>query len=131
MPKTWEQKFASGHPPKRVVLTAPFAGVPAGATMLVANPPVVEERIRRIPRGETLTIPAFRAALAAEAGTDTACPTSTAIFLRIVAERALEHLAAGREPAPFWRVVGPETPLAAKLSCGAGFIVARRAEEAQ
>jgi hypothetical protein len=131
MRKTWEQKYATGRPPKRVVLTAPYAGAPAGATMLVANPEMVEAGIRRIPRGHSTTIPAFREALAKDAGADTTCPTSTAIFLRIVAERALEHLAAGKRPTPFWRVIGPDTPLASRLSCGPAFIAARLAEEAQ
>jgi hypothetical protein len=49
------------------------------------------------------------------------CPVTTAIYLRVVAEAALQELAAGKaidEVTPFWRVVTPDTKVAAKLSCG-------------
>ncbi len=131
MPKSWDQKFGGAKPPHVVVLDKPFAGVPAGAKLFIASPALLEERLRAIPRGETRDPAAIRAELAAENGAAATCPVSTSIFLRIVAERAMEQAAAGQDPAPFWRAIGPETPLARKLSCGPDEIRHRRALEAQ
>lgn len=77
---------------------------------------------------------ALRAELVARHGADATCPVSTAIFLRIVAEAALEEIAKGRPPAqvtPFWRVIAPGSSIASKLSCGDEFISIMRSMEAQ
>jgi hypothetical protein len=126
MPKTWDQKFRGAKPPHVTVLEKPFAGLTPGQRLFIASPPLLEDRIRAIPPGQSIEVTALRAALATEHGADATCPTSTAIFLRIVAERALER---PEDPAPFWRVVAPDAPLARKLSCGPDFIRHRRALE--
>ena len=75
----------------------------------------------------------MRAALAKKNKAEATCPISTAIFVRIVAECALERIAGGEAVGavpPFWRLVDPEGPLAKKLSCGPEFIAAQRALEA-
>lgn len=129
---SWEQKYAGAKPPHVAVLEKPFAGLAAGNHLFIAAPPLIEARVRAVPRGATQTVLALRAALAREHGADATCPTSTRIFLRIVAERALERMAIGDpDPAPFWRVIDPDSPLAGKLTCGRVFVEARRAEEAQ
>lgn len=129
MPKSWGEKYRSAKPPHVTVLAKPFAGVGAGQALFIASPSLLDARIRAIPAGRTLDPVALRADLARENGAVATCPTSTAIFLRIVAERALERLA--EDPTPFWRVIAPESPLAQKLSCGSDFIRHRRALEAQ
>lgn len=129
MPKSWDQKYRGAKPPHVTVLTKPFAGVGAGERLFIASPPLLDERIRGIPPGRTQDPVALRAELARENGASATCPTSTAIFLRIVAERALERLQ--DDPTPFWRVIPPDSPLARKLSCGPDFIRHRRALEAQ
>ena len=100
--------------------------------MLVATPLEVEGYMRAVPAGETRTIQQMRDDLARAHGADLTCPMSTSIFARIAAEAALEEVQMGRtteEITPFWRVIGPETPLAKKLSCGAAFVAERRAAE--
>jgi hypothetical protein len=129
MPKSWDEKYRSAKPPHVTVLSKPFAGVGAGQALFIASPPLLDARIRAIPPGRTLDPVAMRADLARENGAVATCPTSTAIFLRIVAERALERLA--DDPTPFWRAIAPTSPLARKLSCGPDFIRHRRALEAQ
>ena len=129
MPKSWDEKYRGAKPPHVTVLQKPFAGVGAGARLFIASPPLLDARIRAIAPGRTLDPVALRAELARENGAAATCPTSTAIFLRIVAERALERLAA--DPTPFWRVIAPDSPLARKLSCGPDFIRHHRALEAQ
>ena len=129
MPKSWDEKYRGAKPPHVTVLAKPFAGVGAGQALFIASPALLDARIRAIPPGRTLDPVALRADLARENGAAATCPTSTAIFLRIVAERALERLA--EDPTPFWRVIAPASPLARKLSCGPDFIRHRRALEAQ
>jgi hypothetical protein len=133
MRKTWQQKFHGAKPAHVAVLDKAYAGVPAGARLLIASPPVVDGYVRAIPPGEVRTVARMRADLAAAHGADATCPTSTAIFLRIVAEIAAEKLRDGRptaEVTPFWRVVDANSALARKLACGPELIEVRRGLEA-
>lgn len=101
--------------------------------MLISSPAQVRDLIATIPAGEVLDSKTLRARLAQNAGAEIACPTSTGIFVRIVAEVALEEINEGRDPrevAPFWRVIDPDSPAAAKLSCGSQFLREMRSKEA-
>ena len=132
MRKTWTQKLDNGRDPKVVILPKPYCGVQAGAKLFVGTPRLVKQFIEAIPPGESTTVTRMRDDLAGEAGADVTCPTSTGIFVRIVAEAALEELAAGKrqtEITPFWRVVDETSPVASKLSCGPSFIRKMRASE--
>ena len=129
MPKSWEQKVHGAKAPHVAVLDKPFAGLRPGQRLFIASPALLDARIRAIPPGRTVEVTALRAELARENVADATCPTSTAIFLRILAERALERQVAGEAPTPFWRVIAPESPLAAKLSCGPDLIRHHRALE--
>lgn len=131
-PKTWADKMQA-RPPHKVVLKTPFAGVPAGATLLISCPLEVEHYLRtQVPPGQTRAVQQMRRELAALHGADASCPVSTAIFLRTVAEAAWDQIEAGTpatEVAPFWRVVEPESPLAGKLRAGRQWIAQQRAAE--
>lgn len=131
--KSWQDRFNGAKPPHVSVLRTPFAGVPAGGRLFIADPTLLDEWIASLPRGWTDAIGTFRETMAARHGAAATCPASTGIFLRIVAERACEQIASGRQPAevtPFWRVIEPQSALAAKLSCGADFIATQRKIEA-
>ena len=133
--KTWTEKLDNGRTTKLVVLSKPFCGAAAGSVMLVSTPREVEAYIRAIPAGTTVSATTLRDDLAALHGAQVTCPTSTGIFLRIVAEAALEQVAAGaewKEVAPFWRAIEPDSATAQKLSSGTGpeFIRRMRSEEA-
>ncbi len=133
MPKSWTQKAASARPAHVAVLEKAFAGVPAGARLLIPSPPLIEAYLRAIPRGEVRPITQLRAELAAAEAADATCPVTTAIHTRIVAEIATEALDAGLPPeavVPFWRVVEPRSDLARKLSIGPAGIERLRAAEA-
>lgn len=131
-PKTWKQKM-DAKPPHMVVLDKNFAGVPAGARLLISCPKEVETYLRtRVPVGETREVQQMRRELAVEHGADAACPVSTSIFLRTVAEAAWDQIEAGAstvDVAPFWRVVDPKSPLAKKLRAGATWIEQQRLAE--
>ena len=131
-PKTWQQKMQA-KPPHTVVLEKDFAGVPAGARLLISCPLEVEHYLRtQVPPGETRAIQQMRRELARLHSAEAACPVSTAIFLRTVAEAAWDQIEAGTpaaQVAPFWRVVEPGTPLAKKLRAGSDWIAQQRAAE--
>ena len=132
--KSWTAKFRSRTEPEVAVLEKPFAGVPAGARLLISTPARIAAYVAAIPAGETRDVAAMRADLAAQAGADATCPMTTGMFARIAAEAALEEVAAGAklaEVTPFWRLIDPESPLAGKLSCGRDLIRTMRAAEAQ
>lgn len=123
--KSWTEKLDAGREPKVARMEKAFAGIPVGALMLVSTPREVLEFVKRIPEGRAVTQAELRARIAKKHHADAACPISTGIFVRIVAESAWEQIQAGKAPsevAPFWRVVEPKSPLAKKLTCGVGFV---------
>jgi hypothetical protein len=130
--KTWKEKFANAKPAHVTVLEKAFGGAPAGARLAISTPADIAKLLAKTKPGETLTLPDLRAKIATYMKADAACPLTTSIFLRIVAEAALEDLEAGAatdKVTPFWRAIDPNTPLAAKLSCGvAGLTRLRKAD---
>ncbi len=129
--KTWTEKL--GHPEKPHLTTLPKSiwGAQAGDVLLISTPNDIKSYIEKIRPGETTSVQAMRADLAGEKEAATTCPLTTGIFLRIVAEAALERLELGEEPTPFWRVVDPKSPLAKKLSCGPDWIASKRLTESR
>ena len=114
------------------MLNVTFGGMPEGSRMLIASPKVIDEYVRGVPEGTAVSPPVLRRDLAHAHDADVTCPVTTGIFLRVVAEAALERLATGvseDEITPFWRVVEPKSPLAKKLSCGPELIERLRAKE--
>jgi alkylated DNA nucleotide flippase Atl1 len=75
-------------------------------TLLIPHPTNVDAEIRKIRRGKVITQAELRERLARAAGADKACPITTGMFVRIVAEAAEEKLRAGKvRVTPYWRVV--------------------------
>ena len=131
--KTAREKLAAKKEIKKVVLDKPFGGVKAGETMFVATPQIVDAYIRSIPHGKTETIPEMRDALAAAESCSGTCPMSTSIFVRMVAEAALEDIADGKpvsEVSPFWRMITSKDKMAKKLNVDPAWIDEQRALEA-
>ena len=132
MAQTAIERLNKAKSPKVVILEKDFAGIRAGNRMFVATPKIVDEFINKIPYGRFITMPELRADLAIEYDCDATCPVSTAIFLRVVAEAALEHLEQGAKTAditPFWRVVAPGDKVSARLPIDQKWLEARRQEE--
>jgi len=130
--KTWNDKLDNGREPKVVRLEKAFAGIPAGARMLVSTPREVDALVKKIPEGRLVPQDELRRKLAIRHGADATCPISTGIFLRISSEAAWEEIQKGQDPSavtPFWRAVAPGSPLARKLSCGEGFLKKMQAHE--
>jgi hypothetical protein len=130
--KSWGSRLNQSKAPVVKLLEIDFAGLKSGTTMLVSSPQEVATYINQLPLGTTRTITQMRADLAQQHAADGTCPVSTAIFLRVVAEAALEQLEKGASVesiTPFWRVVDPADRVAKKLTCGPDFIKAQRARE--
>ena len=87
--------------------------------MLIPSPLDVEALIRKTPRGKTITPAEIRDKLAKAAGVNCACPMTTGIFVRIVAEAAAEEARAGKSRiTPYWRVVRDDGSLHEKFPGG-------------
>ena len=132
--KTAREKLAIAKQTKKVVMDKAWAGMKPGDHMFVATPQIVDAYIKTIPHGETRTIPVMRSELAEAENCDATCPMSTAIFVRMVAEAALEDLAEGKtvsEVSPFWRMITSQDKMAAKLNIDPAWIDEQRELEAR
>jgi hypothetical protein len=131
--KTWVQKRESAKEPHVDTLRSAFAGLPAGAALLIPSPNLVAEYVREIPQGQARTIAEMRAALAQRFAADGTCPMTSAMFLRIAAEASLEERtetgAAAHTLLPFWRILDRKSPVTGKLSCGPEFVEQMRESE--
>ena len=117
--KSWREKMETDQQPKIVNLPPEGWKKMGGSTMLVSTPRDVEALIRMIPKGKLVTSALLRQKLAADAGAECACPTSTGIFVRIAAEAAEEDRAAGaKRITPYWRVIAKDGSLNEKYPGG-------------
>lgn len=101
-----------------MLLDKPYAGIPAGTELLISSPQAVDAWVRTIPKGTLSSVTEMRHALAAAAACRACCPTSSAIFLRIVAEAAWDEILEGAslsQVAPFWRLIDPDSAMARRL----------------
>src|SRR5262245_42473946 len=130
--KTWREKLDIDRKPEVVRISKGYAGIPAGAHVLVSTPQEVDRFIKRIREGHFVPPGEVRRRLAAKHGAETACPLATGIFLRIASEAAWEEIRKGTDPGkvtPFWRVVPPASSLAKKLACGPAFVKKMQLQE--
>ena len=132
MGQTATERLNRAKSSKRVVLKTDFAGLNAGSSMFVATPKIVDDYVNQLPVGQFISMPELRADLAIEHYCDATCPLTTAIFLRLVAEAALEQLESGSEienVTPFWRVVAPGDQVSSRLPVNRQWLERRRNDE--
>lgn len=114
----WREKLEKPQQPKLVEVPPKMSQFGKG-TMLVPTPKLVDELIRRIPKGKLVTVGELRRKLAADFAADVTCPLTTGIFVRIAAEAAEEDRANGRRRiTPYWRVVKEDGSLNPKYPGG-------------
>lgn len=126
------EKLQQKKEPKKVKLEFDFAGIKAGQTMFVGTPQMVDKYIRSIPHGQSRTIRGLRNELARRNKCDAMCPVSTSIFIRMVAEAAIEEMGDGKtvsDVAPFWRVLVSEDKITKKLSIDPHWVDEQRSLE--
>ena len=135
----WREKMERPQEPKLVQVPPKMARFGKGM-MLIPTPKLVDAVVRQVPRGRLVTVSEIRRKLAADFSADVACPLTTGIFIRIVAEAAEEDRASGRKRvAPYWRVIKDDGSLNAKFPggieqqsrylCGEGCVTARRGKK--
>ena len=123
--KSWIEKRDCSKSPQVKVLDKDFAGMKKGIKMLISSPQDVDAFIRSLPSEKNITPAEMRVMLAKKHNADVTCPVSTGIFIRIVAEAALEEIQAGKkrsEVTPFWKVVTASSPTAKKMGITPGFL---------
>lgn len=119
--KTWRQKLEEDHPNHGKIVPIPrkFEKRFGHGTMLIPSPRAVDAILRKVRKGKVLTQSALRERLAADGGADSACPMTTGIFVRIVAEAAEEDARAGKKRiTPYWRLVRDDGKLIEKFPGG-------------
>lgn len=131
--KTARDKLKAKKDLKKVKLEHDFAGIKAGQMMFVATPKIVDTYIKKIPYGETRSIPALRRELARRYKCDASCPVSTSIFIRLSAQVALEDIENGTpetDVSPFWRVLTSKDKITKKLNVDPAWVDQKREIEA-
>lgn len=121
MPKGgWRKKMERPAQPQ-IVEQVPANGPKSFGTgsMVIVTPMLIDGLVRQIPLGELTTIGELRKKFAQQFETDTTCPLTTGIFLRIVAENAEEERNNGRaDITPYWRVVRDDGTMIDKFPGG-------------
>jgi alkylated DNA nucleotide flippase Atl1 len=116
---SWREKLEKPQDPKVVDIPPKLSRFGKG-TMLIPTPKLVDDLIRKVPKGKLVTIGELRRKLAAEFEADVTCPLTTGIFVRIAAEAAEEDRANGRQRlTPYWRVIKDDGSLNPKFPGGA------------
>jgi hypothetical protein len=110
-PATWEKRFG-------------------GRRVLVPTPLLVDGLIRKVKKGNLITVTQIRKQFAEDFKADSTCPLTTGIFVRIAAETAEEDLRNGKNQiTPYWRVLGADGSLNPKLPGGVKAQAAHLEEE--
>lgn len=116
---TWRAKLEKKQEPRIVGIPPKMQKRFGEGTMLIPTPLLVDKLIRKIPEGKLVTTTEIRKRLAEDFDTDTTCPLTTGIFIRIVAEVAEEDRAAGKKIiSPYWRVLKKDGSLNEKFPGG-------------
>lgn len=118
---TWRDKRDRVHPNHgKIMPVPPSMQRSCGAgTMLIPSPRTVDQIVRTVRKGSVLTLGELRSRLARRAGADSACPLTTGIFVRVVAEAAEEDRRDGKKRiTPYWRLVRDDGSLIEKFPGG-------------
>jgi len=135
----WREKLEKPQEPKVVQIPPKMSRFGKG-TMLIPTPMLVDELIRKVPKGKLITSSELRRKLASDFATNVTCPLTTGIFVRIAAEAAEEDRTNGkRRLTPYWRVVKDDGGLNPKYPGGVdaqarnlraeGFTVTRKGQK--
>jgi 6-O-methylguanine DNA methyltransferase, DNA binding domain len=115
---SWREKLEKPQEPKLVNVPPKMSRFGSG-TMLIPTPLLVDDVIRKVPKGKLVTVSEIRRKLAREFSADVTCPLTTGIFIRIAAEAAEEDRINGRKRVtPYWRVVKDDGSLNPKFPGG-------------
>jgi len=116
--KSWTEKLADNKGLPRVEKISEKMSKRWGSgTVVIPAPMEVDEMMRKVPRGNLITINEIREALAKKHNATICCPMTTGIFAWIAANAAEEQRQKGEEEiTPYWRtlksggVINPKYP---------------------
>lgn len=103
-----------------------------GRSMLYPSARMLNDAIRHLAIGETITVRELRGRLASEHGAEYTCPVTTTRMLRVVAEAANEardHGTPISEVTPVWRAMEKSASAMRGLGFDPAWIVAERERE--
>lgn len=116
----WKVKMQKPAEPQLVDMPVIWEAKMGKGKLLIPTPRRISEMVNEIPFGAILTTEELRRNLAMEENAAHACPMTTGIFLRFVAEATEEQLQEGGELlAPYWRIVQADGKLMSKFPGGA------------
>lgn len=126
--KTWLQKLEEDKPPQIIELTGEGAEKWGGESMVITSPKIIANFIKEIPKGQLANMKFIRSCQAARFNTQIACPLTSGIFLRIIAEAVEEQKLLGNNlKIPYWRVIKDDGSLNLKFP-GAPYLQAEYLE---
>ena len=115
---SWREKLEKPQDVKVVKIPPKMSRFGSG-TMLIPTPKLIDEMIRKVPKGKLVTVSELRRKLARDFRTNVTCPLTTGIFVRIAAEAAEEDRASGKKRiAPYWRVIKDDGSMNPKFPGG-------------
>ncbi len=106
--KSWREKYENPAKGLPKVVNGPAEWIKrfGGRKVLIATPHLVDEVIRKVPKGKLITLNQIREKLAKDFKAESTCPLTTGIFLRIVSEVVEEDKKTGKKKiSPYWRVI--------------------------
>lgn len=130
---TWAERLAASDGIDIRPVPEGRRGMTPGKAMLYPSARMVNDAIREIPAGESITPTELRATLADRHDAEYTCPVTTTMMLRIVAEAANEARDLGtpmEEVTPVWRVLDQRASALRKLTFDPAWILAERDREA-
>ncbi len=131
--KDWTDRLNANPEPVLRPMPKARIGLAKGDLCLLPSARLVDDFIRAIPKGKTMSLLEMRAKLARRHKAAGTCPVYLGYHLRTVAEAACEARDRGaplRSITPVWRVLDAEAPTLQKLAPrNAAWINERRAQE--
>ena len=105
--------------PKVISVPAKFQKQMGGKRVLIPAPLILDKLVRKVRKGQLVTVGQLREHLAAQFDADSTCPMTMGIFLVIVAQAAEEDMQEGKKRvAPYWRVIKVDGSLNPKFPGG-------------
>jgi hypothetical protein len=129
----WTAKLHANPEPEVRPMPKDRIGLHKGDLCLLPSARLVDDFIRAIPKGKSVSILELRERLARQYKAEGTCPVHLGYHLRTVAEVACEARDRGDKPGqitPVWRVLDDKAPTLGKLSAeNAAWITKRRSQE--
>ncbi len=107
MPKSWSEKLKDSKDlPKVEKITDKMSKRWGTGTVVIPAPIEVDEMMKKVPKGNLITLNEIRIALAKKHNATIGCPLTTGIFAWIAANAAEEEKEkGGKDVTPYWRIL--------------------------